>query len=242
MSLPVRFRQVTGNIYAGAAPSDSDIDALTQRGIHYFLSLDQNVASKIAPKLLQNKIKQIVIPINTNATPDENLRYLVRNVVRILSSMQPIYVHCQLGSDRTGFALAIYRIVRQGFSVDQAIADAKKWNYGAQISPATQNLWKNILTSIAEHKTGDIAFVDDYGTSIAQETLLTLPPLANPMQSWAPYYAEPMSEDPNRKEQYLKLKDSDKGIPQPGLYSDQGIISGCGPVENQSLINCDTYL
>jgi tyrosine-protein phosphatase SIW14 len=36
---------------------------------------------------------------------------------------QPVFVHCQQGSDRTGYAVAAYRMVEQGWSADDAIAE-----------------------------------------------------------------------------------------------------------------------
>lgn len=52
--------------------------------------------------------------------------------LRIVStpSMQPVLVHCKHGADRTGTMLAIYRIVQEGWSKQQAIDEMLGGGYG----------------------------------------------------------------------------------------------------------------
>jgi len=38
---------------------------------------------------------------------------------------QPVFLHCQAGKDRTGLVVAVYRILVDGWSVDDAIAERK---------------------------------------------------------------------------------------------------------------------
>jgi protein tyrosine phosphatase (PTP) superfamily phosphohydrolase (DUF442 family) len=38
---------------------------------------------------------------------------------------QPVFVHCQAGKDRTGLVVAVYRILVDGWSVDDALAERK---------------------------------------------------------------------------------------------------------------------
>ena len=51
-----------------------------------------------------------------------------KEVVRFLqiaadASRRPVFVHCQHGSDRTGLMCAAYRVVVQGWSKQEAIAE-----------------------------------------------------------------------------------------------------------------------
>jgi protein tyrosine/serine phosphatase len=43
---------------------------------------------------------------------------------------QPVLVHCAQGSDRTGMMVAIYRIVVQGWSKEDAVREMKEGGYG----------------------------------------------------------------------------------------------------------------
>lgn len=45
-------------------------------------------------------------------------------------SLQPVLVHCAQGSDRTGMMVAIYRIVVQGWSKDEALKEMIDGGYG----------------------------------------------------------------------------------------------------------------
>ena len=42
----------------------------------------------------------------------------------------PVLVHCQHGADRTGSMCALYRIMRQGWKVEDAITEMKDGGYG----------------------------------------------------------------------------------------------------------------
>jgi protein tyrosine/serine phosphatase len=51
----------------------------------------------------------------------------------------PYLIHCQHGADRTGLMSAMYRILEQGWSVDDALAELTGGGYGYHA------VWKNIL-------------------------------------------------------------------------------------------------
>ena len=56
----------------------------------------------------------------------------VREFLKILDDTNavPVLVHCQHGADRTGTMCALYRILRQGWTPDAAIAEMKDGGYG----------------------------------------------------------------------------------------------------------------
>ena len=57
-------------------------------------------------------------------------------------SMQPVLVHCQHGSDRTGTMVAIYRIVYQGWTKSQATDEMINGGFGFH------PMWQNLLRYI----------------------------------------------------------------------------------------------
>jgi hypothetical protein len=57
-------------------------------------------------------------------------------------SLQPVLVHCLHGSDRTGTMIAVYRIVVEGWSKDQAIREMLDGGYGFH------PLWQNLVRYI----------------------------------------------------------------------------------------------
>jgi len=65
----------------------------------------------------------------------------VVEVMRMLRDPQngPFLIHCQHGADRTGLMSAMYRILEQGWSVDDALAELTGGGYGYH------SMWSNIL-------------------------------------------------------------------------------------------------
>lgn len=65
----------------------------------------------------------------------------VIEVMRMLRNADhgPFLIHCQHGADRTGLMSAMYRILEQGWSADDALAELTGGGYGYH------TVWKNIL-------------------------------------------------------------------------------------------------
>lgn len=74
--------------------------------------------------------------VNINmADPDrirENLRAFLEAAVD--PATPPMYVHCAAGTARTGFAVAAYRIAVQGWSLQDALAEAKKFRFDPEVN------------------------------------------------------------------------------------------------------------
>jgi protein tyrosine/serine phosphatase len=70
------------------------------------------------------------------------------DVVRVLKLIRnkengPFLIHCHYGGDRTGLMSAMYRIVEQGWSKDEAIKEMVEGDYG--FHPFWSNIIKYIL-------------------------------------------------------------------------------------------------
>lgn len=55
---------------------------------------------------------------------------LLQAVELIEQLKEPVVVHCWHGSDRTGAVVAAYRILKQGWSKEQAISEMVNGGYG----------------------------------------------------------------------------------------------------------------
>ena len=66
------------------------------------------------------------------------------NALRLLSdeSQGPFLVHCQHGADRTGLVVAMYRIVFQGWTKEDAIAEMVDGGFGYH------SIWSNLIQFI----------------------------------------------------------------------------------------------
>jgi protein tyrosine/serine phosphatase len=59
----------------------------------------------------------------------------------------PYLIHCQHGADRTGVMSAMYRVLEQGWTPDEALAELQGGGYGYH------SMWKNILKYV---RTADV--------------------------------------------------------------------------------------
>ncbi len=176
--MPSNFAKISDNIYRGGEPTQRELEMLRDvYGIKRVISLDAGVAQRIAPFLKQNKIEHIVNGLTGSETGwTDTLTKLYRNVVPWLSGSQPSYVHCIYGSDRTGLAAALYRVKREGMPCKQAMAEAKKYQFGQRISPATQKLYEmiicgeldqNSIDDISQQMMDDHLFGQDHANSFS---------------------------------------------------------------------------
>ena len=70
----------------------------------------------------------------------------VVDVMRILLRTEdgPFLIHCQHGADRTGLMSAMYRVLEQDWTVDDALAELTGGGYGYH------SVWKNIVRYLRE--------------------------------------------------------------------------------------------
>jgi protein-tyrosine phosphatase len=230
------FRRIIDNIYAGSAPEVEDLAKLQKMGIKYILSLDLSSANKIKTYLKSLNIKHIIIPLETSNTINDNLKYLIRNIQRILTGYQPIYIHCLHGSDRTGLAIAAYKVLKYNYPAKQAINEVRKYGYGLGISQQTQKLWNDLLFTL--EKDGQVVddnfVLDNDVTSLLHDIfrINDITPAYTSMPSFAPKADIPiLSVDPAVQiiqDNLVNIK-----IPQMGQYSSLGPARGGGAIEVQ---------
>lgn len=253
--MPKNFQLVEQNIYRGGAPSMRDLQILNSTyKIKRVISLDAGVASSISPTLKQMKIEHIVIPVNPGATTiTDPLNNLIRNISTLLTAKQPVYIHCLQGQDRTGLAIALFRVQHDHWTCEQALNEARRFNFGAGISQAVQNLYKQILSGLTGKV--DLSQVNDGDivSNMREDENYGNKPLAfNPQQSFAPeidlkylgqnsnqnYMSSNQSNERKRKLRLQVLQNIDDGtkIPSVGEYGNSGPIQGAGPVENSGIL------
>ena len=140
---PKNFHKVSENLYRSGQPDEDELESLhTFNGIRSVLNLRENNSdqAEIAAinKKWNNAIKLYEIPLDTGSITEDDL-YKILTVIR--DAPKPLLIHCWHGSDRTGCSVAAYRIVFENWSVEDAISELMKPEYGHH---------KNIYTNIPE--------------------------------------------------------------------------------------------
>ncbi len=122
------FHRVSPRLYRGAQPTAEGMRNLKVMGVRTIVNL-RNLhggPDKIALKPLAYE-RLYVSPL----FPRD------KDVVRFLQiatdpARRPVFVHCRYGGDRTGLMCAAYRVVAEGWSKQQAIAEWTRGGFGFQ--------------------------------------------------------------------------------------------------------------
>ena len=116
-------REVAPGIFEGRLPATpQDFQALRRAGVRTILSLE-TMPYHIGPErqlAAQSGIAFRNVPILPSMIPPRPER--VREALLVLSdpSLQPVFVHCLTGDDRTSFLVGLYRMYFQDWSAEAA--------------------------------------------------------------------------------------------------------------------------
>ncbi len=127
------FFQVDKELYRAAQPDAEAMRNYETFGIRTVINLRANHADDDEAKGTGLLLKRI--PITTWAVSDKEV---IDVLALIRTSEKPILVHCMHGADRTGLMMGMYRIVEQGWTKEEALAELQNGGYGFH------SVWTNI--------------------------------------------------------------------------------------------------
>lgn len=121
------LNQVAPNLYRSAQPTAEGFkSAKSQLHLHTVLNLRESSGDNVL--LAGTQIVNLSVPMNAmNITNAEIVAAL--KIITAEKAKGPILVHCLHGSDRTGVVIAMYRILYQGWSKEQAIDEMRNGGF-----------------------------------------------------------------------------------------------------------------
>jgi tyrosine-protein phosphatase SIW14 len=119
-------------IYRGAQPSEAGIETLRQRGVRTVINLRDDPVSDEQEIVQRAGLRYVQIPTSPWKVEPEKIREFLKEIKTV---PRPVFVHCALGRDRTGLEIAVYRIVVQKWSRQDAIAELYAYGYNWAIYP-----------------------------------------------------------------------------------------------------------
>jgi protein tyrosine phosphatase (PTP) superfamily phosphohydrolase (DUF442 family) len=116
--LPNLHRVNTG-LYRGGEPGKGGLDSLKQLGVRTVVSLRAFHSEREAVE--GSGLEYQPIGSKWWHPEDEDMRRFLE--IATDPGKQPVYVHCKLGADRTGVAVAVYRVCVQGWTRADALTE-----------------------------------------------------------------------------------------------------------------------
>ncbi|RMH10940.1 MAG: hypothetical protein D6695_10385 [Planctomycetota bacterium] len=79
-------------------------------------------------------VERVCLPLFGDGTGDPN-QYVEALRIMLDDKRSPVLVHCSAGSQRTGAAIALYRMRVDGWTLDQALAEAQRFDHDPKSNP-----------------------------------------------------------------------------------------------------------
>ncbi|MBK5440779.1 dual specificity protein phosphatase family protein [Pseudomonas sp. TH32] len=119
--------QMSPTLYRSALPDSSAVPVLEKLKIGTVINFLPESDSKW---LKSTGIKQVQLTYRTNHVDDSDVLAALR-AIQDAEGNGPVLMHCKHGSDRTGLMAAMYRVVVQGWSKEEALSEMTLGGFGA---------------------------------------------------------------------------------------------------------------
>ena len=121
------LHQMTPTLYRSALPDSNALPVLQQLKIGTVINF---LPESDAPWLKTSDIKQVQLTYRTNHVDDSDVLAALR-AIKEAEANGPVLMHCKHGSDRTGLMAAMYRVVIQGWSKEEALNEMTLGGFGS---------------------------------------------------------------------------------------------------------------
>jgi protein tyrosine phosphatase (PTP) superfamily phosphohydrolase (DUF442 family) len=135
------FHKVSDDLYRGAQPSVDGMRQLEKLGIKTVVNLRSSHSDHDELEGTGLAYEHIEMRAWGKPENEDVLRFL--QIVSDINS-SPVFVHCQHGADRSGTVCAIYRIIIQGWSKEEAIDEMTKGGFGFH------SIWRSLPDYISK--------------------------------------------------------------------------------------------
>jgi|SRR5581483_11152075 len=119
------FGEVTPNLYRGGKPTKAGLAALARMGVDIVVDVGSDEHERREATKLG--MRYVAIPWHCYHKKDDFFaRFL--SLVRTNPGKR-VFVHCRLGSDRTGMMVAAYRMAEQGWTAEAAKKEMQEFGF-----------------------------------------------------------------------------------------------------------------
>ncbi len=127
MGTQFNLHQMTPTLYRSALPDSSALPVLKNLKIGTVINF---LPESDTAWLQASDIKQVQLTYRTNHVDDADVLAALR-AIQEAQTQGPVLMHCKHGSDRTGLMAAMYRVVIQGWSKEDALNEMTLGGFGS---------------------------------------------------------------------------------------------------------------
>jgi len=120
------FYQMSPTLYRSSLPDGGALPLLAKLDIGTVINF---LPESDANWLSTPGIEQVQLPYRTNHVDDSDVLKALR-AIQEGQARGPVLMHCKHGSDRTGLMAAMYRVVVQGWSKEDALDEMTEGGFG----------------------------------------------------------------------------------------------------------------
>jgi tyrosine-protein phosphatase SIW14 len=137
---PQNVHKVSDQLYRGGEVSRAGAEQLRCLGINTAVSL--RLVGRDSRYITREGLNYVHIPVKAWQPNEDEVVQFLR--VAVDPKCQPVYVYCHHGSDRTGMMCAVYRVVVQGWSKEEAICEMTEGPFGYH------PIWKKVVQFVRD--------------------------------------------------------------------------------------------
>jgi protein tyrosine phosphatase (PTP) superfamily phosphohydrolase (DUF442 family) len=121
------FAEVSPNLFRGGQPGVDGLEALKKMGVGIIVDMrgSKSPHEEIAVRKLG--MQYLAIPWHCPFPSDAIFARFLRVIHD--NPKKKIFVHCRLGDDRTGMAIAAYRMAEEGWSAEEALDEMEEFGF-----------------------------------------------------------------------------------------------------------------
>jgi protein tyrosine/serine phosphatase len=138
--------QISPALYRGAQPTREGFEQLKKMGVKTIVNLRAYRSDR--RKLRGSGLKYVHLHCRAWLPSGKRLAQFLK-IVRDPAN-HPVFVHCLHGADRTGLAVAAYRVIEQGWSVSDAAKELHQYGFHKRFFPQILRYLKSLDASKIE--------------------------------------------------------------------------------------------
>lgn len=124
------FAEVSPNLFRGGQPGVDGLKALKKMGVSIVIDMRGTKSSHEQLVIRKLGMEYIAIPWHCPFPSDA----IFARFLKVIHDhpKKKVFVHCRLGDDRTGMAIAAYRMANEGWSADEALNEMEQFGFDAK--------------------------------------------------------------------------------------------------------------